>query len=89
MLAAHGAITATQWLTTLPLAGIAGAAFFAGLCIRHSIDAFTFPLWVKHERLMIVLGLLARQAYSALHQTFVSTRFDPFNRNRACGLPAS
>ncbi len=64
VLATRGGVTGAQWLATLPLAAISIAAFFAGLRIRHRIDAQTFRTWVKRALFVIALVLLTQYASS-------------------------
>ena len=64
VLTAHGSVTAAEWLATLPFAVIGVAGSYAGVRIRHRIDAATFRVWVKRALLAIALVLLAQYAYS-------------------------
>lgn len=64
VLTAHGSVTPAEWLATLPFAVIGMAGSYAGVRIRHRIDAATFRVWVKRALYVIALVLIAQYAYS-------------------------
>ena len=63
-LAASGAVPATQWLMTLPLAGMAAAATVYGIRIRSRIDAQTYRRWLRGALWAIAAILLGQYAWS-------------------------
>lgn len=63
--ASAGAVTATQWLVTLPLAVVAVAGALYGIRIRERIDAETYRRWLRGALLVIALVLCAQYLYSA------------------------
>ena len=64
VLTARGGVTLGQCLATVPFMMIGVVATFAGMRLRHRIDAPTFRRWVKRGLLVIALVLLARYAFT-------------------------
>ena len=64
VLAVYGGVTTGEWLATLPLAAIGVAGSYAGVRMRHRIDARTYRIWVKRALFVIALVLLAQYAWS-------------------------
>lgn len=64
VLTAHGSVTISEWIATLPFAAIGVAGSYAGVRVRHRVDAATFRIWVKRALLVIALVLIGQYAYS-------------------------
>ncbi len=65
-LAAAGGVTATQWLSTLPLAVVSVTALLWGVRVRGNVDAATYRRWLKRALFAIALVLLAQYSFSSV-----------------------
>jgi uncharacterized protein len=63
-LATAGGVPASQWLATLPLAGIATIAALQGTRVRDRVDAATYRRWLKGALLAMAVILVAQHAYA-------------------------
>jgi hypothetical protein len=66
VMSTYGGVSLSHWLTTVPLAATSVAAAYAGVRLRHRVDAATYRIWVKRALLVISLALIAQYAYSRL-----------------------
>jgi uncharacterized membrane protein YfcA len=66
VMTAYGAVTAAQWLATVPLAAADVAGSYAGVRLRDRVDAETYRIWVKRALLVIALVLVGQYAWSLI-----------------------
>lgn len=64
-LATVGGIGASQWLATLPLAGVAAIAVLYGMRVHSRLNAAAYRRWLKRALFVMAVFLLVQYAYGA------------------------
>lgn len=65
-MATAGGVGLTQWLMTLPLAGLSLITLSIGIRIRSRVDADTYRRWLKQALFAIAIFLLLQYLYAAI-----------------------